>query len=225
MLLDSFNLSEQNANKLAQNQQHPSQIVIRLLVEIINSLTIIKNEQIKDHVINACVRYFFSIQLDQREDFVQRIALQLEKLASENEIVEEAVGVIIQLLSRMVTHEQAIEQQEISVLITNDFCERLLNIILTGYAQGNLSKRNQVQKRRQELKKGALPLTCAQIRDFLGILRDLLYAKCNLHSSKGAAGMKQSCIANMRLTNRVCQVILYTRDTALSTGEVQESAS
>ena len=43
MLLDSFHLSE----SASQTQTHSPQIVIRLLVEIINSLPIIHNEELK----------------------------------------------------------------------------------------------------------------------------------------------------------------------------------
>ena len=61
MLLDSFNLSESTSTAAVSTQTHPSQIIIRLLVEIINSLTIIKNVQLQNLVIGACVRYFFSL--------------------------------------------------------------------------------------------------------------------------------------------------------------------
>ena len=94
MLLDSFNLSE--STKLVKPiQSHPSCIVIRLLVEIINSLTIIKNAELKRLVIDSCVRYFYSLKLVEREGFVQRIALQFEKLSADKDLVEESVAVII----------------------------------------------------------------------------------------------------------------------------------
>ena len=71
MLLDSFHLSESTPR---HSQTHSSQIVIRLLVEIINSLPIIKNKQLKESVVEACARYFLRLPLVEREVFVQRIA-------------------------------------------------------------------------------------------------------------------------------------------------------
>lgn len=66
MLLDSFHLSE----SASHTQTHSPQIVIRLLVEIINSMPIIHNEELKASVIEACVRYFLRLPLIERDVFV-----------------------------------------------------------------------------------------------------------------------------------------------------------
>lgn len=49
--------------------------MIRLLFEMINSLPIVENRELKESVIQACVQFFYSLQLVEREEFVKRIAL------------------------------------------------------------------------------------------------------------------------------------------------------
>ena len=44
----------------------------------------------------------------------------------------------------------------------------------------------------------------------------MLRTKCNLHSVKGTVGMQQSTVVNLRLANRICQVLMYSFAPSLS---------
>lgn len=72
--------------------------MIRLLVEIINALPIIRNADLKQQVIEASVAYYFSLAAVERESFVQRVTIQFEKLLAKKDSVEENITSMLQLL-------------------------------------------------------------------------------------------------------------------------------
>ena len=124
---------------------------------------------------------------------------------TKKELVEKNVTSMIQLLSHLVSEMKGDHNEsEIAVMVSCDFSFRLLNILLTGFAERSLDKRDALQKRRRDLKQAALPLSRDQLLDLLQVLRQLLCSKCNLHSTKGSAGMKQSLVLHLQLANRVC---------------------
>lgn len=59
-------------------------------------------------------------------------------------------------------------------------------------------------------------MSAEQLRSIFEILRAVLRTKCNLHSVKGTVGMQQSTVANLRLANRICQVLMYSFAPSLS---------
>ena len=212
MLLDSFHLSMDSSNsRKVHAPQQSSQIVIRLTVEIINCLSIIKNKQLRDQVIESCVRYFYRMPLSEREIFVHRITMQFEQILSKKEeIAEKNITSMIQLLHTLLAAKRDEELTDVELIITNDFCLRLLNIMLTGYSEQGLKKRDPMQKRRKDSKQAVQPLTVPQLYNMMELLRLVLRSKCNLHTTKGSVGMQQSTVINLRLANRICQVISYS---------------
>lgn len=81
------------------------------------------------------------------------------------------------------------------------FSQKLLNILLTKEAGLDLKKRETGGK---ELKKAEVALNQHQLRALLDILCSHLRKKCNTYTVKGAAGLLQGTVNNLRLANRLC---------------------
>lgn len=100
----------------------------------------------------------------------------MEQLITKKELVVENTTTIIKLLQRLISYsteqsfENSLAQNDVSLFILNDFCQRLLNTLLTGNAERGLIKRDPLQKRRKDSKKAAYPLTKEQVSSLLEIL-------------------------------------------------------
>ena len=175
----------------------------KLLTIITNFVYVVKDESVRERILQANIRFVKQISYLDGESFMHK---QLEQLQNEGQGAERAdlkTKVVLILLKQLLDGSDESEESQESgdPRIVVAFSQKLLNILLTKEAGLDLKKRETGGK---ELKKAEAALGQEQLKIVFDILCSHLRRKCNTYTVKGAAGLQQGTVNNLRLANRLC---------------------